>query len=51
MRDENNRLFDASTIARVQPLPNFNAELIDLGEMTKQSRVVFVCPGLPDARG
>lgn len=25
-------------------LPNFDAQLVDLGQMTKQSRVVLVCP-------
>ena len=40
---------------RFQPrsklLPDRDAEFVDLGQMPEQSRVIFFCPDLTDARG
>jgi hypothetical protein len=44
----------AALMLRFQPrskfLPDRDAEFVDLGEMPKQSGMIFFCPGLTDAR-
>ena len=44
----------AALMLRFQPrskfLPDRDAEFVDLGQMPKQSGMIFICPGLTDAR-